>query len=134
VLTGTMPIDLKIEQTAMVYQLTKGDKEKKQFDKDMEVRYWQHSAEASISSTEEKEQKGTIHIVYTNGSKTDKGVGSSISIFESGQYIKSIQRRLNKKCTNNQAEQFAILAALQYIESTQRTDKKSQHTSTQTVK
>jgi ribonuclease HI len=28
-----------------------------------------------------------------------------------------------EKCTNNQAEQLAILAALQYIESTQRTDK-----------
>jgi len=96
---------------------------KTQFDKDMEVRYWQHPAEASISSTDEKEDKGSIHI-YTDGSKTDKGVGSGIAIFESGQYIKSIQRRLNKKCTNNQAEQLAILTALQYIERTQRTDKK----------
>ena len=68
---------------------------KTQFDKDMEVRYWQHPAEASISSTDEKEDKGSIHI-YTDGSKTDKGVGSGIAIFESGQYIKSIQRRLNK--------------------------------------
>jgi len=47
-----------------------------------------------------------------------------MAIFESGQYIKSIQRRLNKNCTNNQAEQLAILTALQYIETTQRTDKK----------
>jgi ribonuclease HI len=124
VLTGTMPIDLKIEQTVKIYQLTKGnDTGKTQFDKDMEVRYWQHSAEASISSTDEKEDNGSIHI-YTDGSKTDKGVGSGIAIFESGQYIKSIQRRLNKKCTNNQAEQLAILTALQYIETTQRTDKK----------
>jgi len=30
----------------------------------------------------------------------------------------------SKKCTNNQAEQLAILAALQYIETTQRTDQK----------
>jgi ribonuclease HI len=88
----------------------------------MEVRYWQHPAETSISSTDEKEDKGSIHI-YTDGSKTDKGVGSGIAIFESGQYIKSIQRRLNKKCKNNQAEQLAILTALQYIETTQRTDK-----------
>jgi len=41
VLTGTMPIDLTIEQTARIYQLTKGnDTGKTQFDKDMEVRYW----------------------------------------------------------------------------------------------
>jgi len=124
VLTGTMLIDLKIEKTARIYQLTKGNNTgKTQFDKVMEVRYWQHPAEASISSTDEKEDKGSIHI-YTDGSKTDKGVGSGIAIFESGQYIKSIQRRLNKKCTNNQAEQLAILTALQYIETTQRTDKK----------
>jgi hypothetical protein len=55
-----MPIDLKIEQAAMIYQLTKcNDKEKTQFDKDMKVRYWQYPVEASISITEEKE---TIHI------------------------------------------------------------------------
>jgi hypothetical protein len=34
-----MPIDLKIEQAARIYQLTKGnDKEKALFDKDMKVR------------------------------------------------------------------------------------------------
>jgi len=81
VLTGTMPVDLKIEQTARIYQLTKGnDTGKTQFDKDMEVRYWQHPAEASISSTDKKEDKGSIHI-HTDGSKTDKGVGSGIAIF-----------------------------------------------------
>jgi ribonuclease HI len=123
VLTGMMPFDLKIEQAARLYQLTKGNnKEKAQFDKDMEVKYWQHPAEASISSTEETEEKDTIQI-YTDGSKRDKGAGSGIAIFKSGTYIKSIQRRLNEKCTNNQVEQLAILAALQYIESTQRTDK-----------
>jgi hypothetical protein len=62
-----MPIDLKIEQAARIYQLTKGnDKEKTQLDKDMEVRYWQHPAEGSKSSTEKKKKKGTIHIyIYT---------------------------------------------------------------------
>jgi hypothetical protein len=81
VLTGMMPIDLKIDHAARIYQLTKGnDKEKALFGKDMEVRYWQHPAEASLSSTEEKEEKGTIQI-YTDGSKTDKGVGSGIAIF-----------------------------------------------------
>jgi hypothetical protein len=44
-----------------------------------------------------------------------------------GQHIKSIQRRLNKKCTNNQVEQLKILAVLQYIKTTERTDKKSQY-------
>ena len=40
VLTGMIPIDIKIEETAQLYQLTKGTaNDKTQFDKDMEVRY-----------------------------------------------------------------------------------------------
>ena len=83
----------------------------------MEVRYWKHPAETSIRSTDEKEETGSLRI-YTDGRKTEKGVGSYIAICESGQHIKSVQRRLNKLCTNNQAEKLAILAALQYIEKT----------------
>jgi ribonuclease HI len=89
----------------------------------MEVKYWQHPAEASISSTYEKEDKGSIHI-YTDGSKTDEGDGSGIAIFESGQYIKSLQSRLKKKFTKKQAEKKAIKKALQDRETKQRTDKK----------
>ena len=81
----------------------------------MEVRQWQHPAVASIISTDENEGNGSMHI-YTGGSKTAKRV-------ESGPHTKSKQRRLNKRCTNNQAEQLAILAALQHIEKPQRTDK-----------
>ena len=95
----------------------------------MEVIYWQHPAEASIRSTDGKEETVSQHI-YTDGSKKEKGVGSGIAIFESGQHIKSIQRRLNKKCTNNQAEQLAILAALQYIKKKTGLTKKSQYTRT----
>jgi len=77
----------------------------------MEVGYWQHPSETSIRSTDEKEETGSLHI-YTDGSKTEKGVGSGIVIFESVQHIKSVQCRLNKKCTNNQPEKLAILTAL----------------------
>ena len=75
VVTGMMPIDIKIEEAARLYHLTKDTaNNNKQFDKDMEVRYWEHPAEASISSTEEKKETGSLHI-YTDGSKTEKGVG-----------------------------------------------------------
>jgi len=64
VVTGMMPIDIKIEEAARLYQLTKGTANNNtKFDKDMEVRYWQHLAEASISSTDKKEETG-----YTDGS------------------------------------------------------------------
>jgi len=90
VVTGMMPIVIKIEEAAPIYQITKGmDNNNTLFDKDMEVGYWQHPAEASIRNTDEKEETGSLHI-YTDGSKTEKGVGSVIAIFESGQHIKSV--------------------------------------------
>jgi ribonuclease HI len=38
---------------------------------------------------------------------------------------KTIQCRLSKKCTNNQAEQFAILSALEYLEKIKTKDKRA---------
>ena len=71
---------------------------------------------------EENYEKTSIQI-FTDGSKTEKGVGSGIVIFEAGQRIKSLQCRLSNRCTNNQAEQLATLKALEYIENRQTTDK-----------
>ena len=48
-----------------------------------------------------------------------------IAIYRSGQNIKTLQYKLNKNCTNNQAEQLAILKALEYVENTQTVDKKA---------
>ena len=52
-------------------------------------------------------------------------MGSGIAIYRSGKNIKTLQCKLNKKCTNNQAEQFAILKALDCIDNTQMVDKKA---------
>jgi ribonuclease HI len=43
-------------------------------------------------------------------------------MFRSGNHIKSLKYRLNKICTNNQAEQLAILRALEYTENIQTED------------
>jgi ribonuclease HI len=61
--------------------------------------------------------------IFTDGSKTEKGVGAGITYFESGLHINNIQCRLNKSCTNNQAEQLAILTALKHTENMQTTEK-----------
>ena len=51
---GMTPIDIKIEETARLYNQTKSTANNNtQFDDDMEVRYWQHPAEASIISMDE---------------------------------------------------------------------------------
>jgi ribonuclease HI len=125
VVTGMTPIHLKIEQAAEFYLHTRSHiKDTEQFDNNKEARFWQHPAETVIRTTEGNEEDSPLQI-YTDGSKTEKGVGSGIAIYRSGQNIRTLQFKLNKKCTNNQAEQLAILKALESIDNTQMVDKKA---------
>jgi ribonuclease HI len=61
--------------------------------------------------------------IFTDGSKSEQGVGAGITKYRTGTHTKSLKYRLNKRCTNNQAEQLANLKSLEYIENTQTTDK-----------
>ena len=79
------------------------------------------------------EEKKPIQI-FTDGSRSERGVDLGVALYRSGESINTIQCRLNKKCTNNQAEQFAILTALEHIEKFQTTDKRvTIHTESQTT-
>jgi len=98
-------------------------KDKIRFERDTSIRKWQQLAIAFIRVLKEEEDKDPIQI-FTDGSNSERGVGSGVAIYRSGGSINTIQSRLSKKCTNNQAEQFAILTALEYIEKTQTTDKR----------
>jgi ribonuclease HI len=88
----------------------------------MEVKYWHHPAERINFLTENNEETSTIQI-FTNGSKSEQEVGAGLAIFKSGTHIKSLKYKLNKRCTNNQAEQLAILRTLDYTENLQTEDK-----------
>jgi ribonuclease HI len=123
ILTGMTPIAIKIQEAAQLYNLTKGNtSEEAQIDSNMAVKHWLHPAETMTSILEDNDERSPIQI-YTDGSKTEKGVGAGIAIFASGHHIKSFQCRLNKRCTNNQAEQLAVLTALKYAANMQTTDK-----------
>ena len=75
--------------------------------------YWQHPAETVTFLSEETKDTSTVQI-YTDDSKSEKGVGAGIAICMSGDLIKSLKYKLNNRCTNNQAEQLAILKVLQH--------------------
>jgi ribonuclease HI len=49
----------------------------------------------------------------TDGSKNEAGVGSGIAVFSGSSLKTTLKYRLNERCTNNQAEQMAILKALE---------------------
>jgi ribonuclease HI len=88
----------------------------------MGVKYWHHPADTITFLTESNEAAGSIQI-FPDGGKSKQGVGAGIAIFRAGNHFKSLQYRLNKRCTNNQTEQLAILKALEYIENIQTEDK-----------
>ena len=51
--------------------------------------------------------------VYTDGSKSERGVGSGIATFTDSKIIETKKYKLNGRCSNNQAEQLATLKALE---------------------
>jgi len=54
--------------------------------------------------------------VYTDGSKQEQGVGSGAVIFKGSEMVAKFQFKLDNRCANNQAEQLAILKALEKLE------------------
>jgi hypothetical protein len=121
VIRGLIPINIKIEESAMYYEIIKGHGH--QLDREMEVKYWSHPAN-SVKITEGQEgSKHTIHI-YTVGSKNEHGVGSGLAIFTGSNITDRKKYRLDGRCSNKQAEKLAILKALeniQYLKTNNRT-------------
>ena len=124
ILTGMTPIDLKIEEAARLYYSARGNtNDRTNFDRDTGVRKWQHEADVIIRVLKEENEKNPIEI-FTDRSRSERGIGSAVAIYRSGESSDTIQCRLNKNCTNIQGEQFATLTALEQIEKVQTTDKR----------
>jgi hypothetical protein len=121
VITGLIPININIEETAKYYECIKGNGNL--IDREMEVKHWTHPAYSVKIIEGQEDRKHTIH-VYTDGSKCEHGVGSGIAVFTDSKLTDTIKYKLNGRCSNNQAKQLAILKALeniQYLETKERT-------------
>jgi len=81
----------------------------------MEVKNWIHPAK-HVKITEGHEDSPHYIHAYTDGSKSDSGVGSGIAIFSDNNLTATLKYRLNGRCSNNQAEQMDIIKALEYIQ------------------
>jgi ribonuclease HI len=122
-ITGLTPIYIKLEETAQCYNITKeGRKDEATIDKDTTIKYWLHPAVSINIITDINDDNSKIQI-FTDGSKTEQGVGAGIAIYTSGTHANSLKYKLDGKCTNNQAEQLAILRSLEYIQNLQTTEK-----------
>ena len=75
---------------------------------------WPHPADIVKIHKKEESREYSLEI-FTDGSKSDFGVGSGIAIFIDTRLAHQLQFKLAQCCSNNQAEQLAILKALEKI-------------------
>jgi len=70
-----------------------------------------------LSSTRTTHKKTHPHInIYTDGNKSEHGVGEGIAIIKTGTATVEIMYKMDIRCTNNKAEIFVILKALEYVQ------------------
>jgi len=73
---------------------------------------WLHPAD-TVKVTEQLEEQDIQ--IYTDGSKSEHGVGAGIAIFIQNELVHRSLYTLHNRCSNNQAEQLAIIKTLETI-------------------
>ena len=104
-----------------MYEITQGIGT--QYNREMDLENWNHLAK-HIKTIERDEESSHPIQAYTDSSKSDFGVEARIVILPDNNLITTMQYRLNERYTNNQAEQMAILKALEYIQHMESDEKK----------
>lgn len=121
ILTGLTPIIIKLEEIAEEYKIIKIEHEDHSIDTPLDYKEWPHPA--NIVTLEENYEHREYPIeVYTDGSYTENGTGSGVAIIINGTPAYQLKYKLNKECTINQAEQLAILRALETLDNLQATN------------
>jgi ribonuclease HI len=72
---------------------------------------WHHPAD-SIEIREPSAKPPTLQI-FTDGSKSEQGVGSSVAIFMENERVRNLKLKLDAKCSNFKAEQLATIKGLE---------------------
>jgi ribonuclease HI len=84
------------------------------------VRYWPHPAEIPLIREPTEIPHNVINI-FTDSSKIGK-VGAAAVIIKNDKIIHQSKFGLHERCSNNQAEQVAVLKALEQIQNLQLKD------------
>jgi hypothetical protein len=111
ILTRIIPIEIKAEETTKLYRITR-DRQNHQLDHEVELKDWTHPADSVRISKQNEANEHTIQI-FTDGSKNEQGVGSGTAIYIQDTLTQKTIHKFHDRCSNNQAEQMAIVKALQ---------------------
>jgi len=100
IITGIPPINFKVEEAVALYNITKGRIiQRYQIDQEENPKYWLHPADTvkvsdnTDETTDGREDSKRSIQVYTDGSKSERGVGVGVAIFKDDKitYTKKIQ-------------------------------------------
>ena len=115
VMAGVPPIAIVIAEKAQLYK-SKHCMEGAAFEYDMPVPVtdWPHPARrANIMETSDSISYATE--IYTDGSKIGGKVGAGMAIYTDKTLVRQWKYKLQDCCSNNQAEQIAILKSLELL-------------------
>ena len=114
-LAGVQPIGIEIEGKTCLYKRNdSAGKEDYEWDKPLPATEWPHHAlRADIMETTDLITYPTE--MFTDGSKIGDKVGAGVAIFSEKSLMRKCKYRLQNHCSNNQAEQIAILKALEQL-------------------
>jgi ribonuclease HI len=100
----------------------------REIDNALDYENWPHPADFPTFTVSE-DNKDTIIQAHTAGSKSAQRVGSAAAVFIGTKIVTQIKFKLNKRCSNNQAAQLAIIKALEAID-TLNTEESNPRTAT----
>jgi len=63
-----------------------------------------------------KEYRKEIIEIYTDGSRNEQGFGAGVAMFSVNELVRTLNYRVDNRCSNNQAEQLAIAKTLEALE------------------
>jgi hypothetical protein len=111
-LTGLTPIVIKAGGVAKLYNIMRKS-QVHEIDYKVQPKDWLHPAD-SVRITEQQDDDAIQ--IFTDSSKSEHGVGAGIAVFIQSKLAYQLRYTLHNRCSNNQAEQLAIVKALETTE------------------
>jgi ribonuclease HI len=111
-LTGLTTILIKAEEAVKLYNIMRKS-QVHEIDREVQPKDWLHPAD-SVRITEQEDEHAIQ--IFTDGSKSEHRVGAGIAIFIQSNLVHQLRYTIHKRCSNNQAEQLAVVKALETIE------------------
>jgi hypothetical protein len=116
-MAGVQPIGIVTEGKTSLYKRKHStEKGEYEWDKPLPAKEWSHPARRS-DRMETTDLKTHPTEIFTDGSKIGDKVGAGVSIYMDKILVRQYKYRLQNNCSNNQAEEIAILKSLEQLPS-----------------